>query len=270
MLKLYKLNVDCVTSGQEAINRIREEKIHYSSVFMDHMMPGMDGIEATRIIRKEIDSEYAKTIPIIALTANALIGNDEMFMGKGFNSFLSKPIDVLRLDQILHQWVRDKKKEKELLASQHETAPPVKEAEEKNTGGVSVTQLIRELENMGINAAPTLARFNNDMESYLLILSSFAKHIPTFIGNARLVNDLEWYRIAVHSIKGSSRGIGADELGNLAEKLEQAAKQGDTVFIEANNNPFIETAEKFVDSVSAFLRTLPDGKNPPNMKKTGD
>jgi signal transduction histidine kinase/DNA-binding response OmpR family regulator/HPt (histidine-containing phosphotransfer) domain-containing protein len=269
MLKLYKLNVDCVTSGQEAINRIREQKTHYNAVFMDHMMPGMDGIEATRIIREEIDSEYAKNIPIIALTANALIGNDEMFMGKGFNSFLSKPIDVLRLDQILHQWVRDKKKEKELLASQHETAPLAKEDKKTNASGDPATQLFRDLENLGINVSPTLARFNNDMTSYLLILSSFVKHTPTFITNARSFNDLEWYRIAVHSIKGSSRGIGADELGNLAEKLEQAVKQGDTAFIEANNGSFLEATEKFIDSVSAFLRALPDEQNSPNMKKFG-
>jgi signal transduction histidine kinase/FixJ family two-component response regulator/HPt (histidine-containing phosphotransfer) domain-containing protein len=261
MLKLYKLNVDCVTSGQEAVNRIREEKTRYNAVFMDHMMPGMDGIEATRIIREEIDSEYAKNIPIIALTANALIGNDEMFMGKGFHSFLSKPIDVLRLDQILHQWVRDKIKEKELPAPQHETTPSVKEVEKTNTGGGSATQLLSELENLGINVSPALARFNNDMESYLQILSSYAKHTPTFISNARNFDDLEWYRIAVHSIKGSSRGIGADELGNLAEKMEQAVKQGDAAFIEANNGSFIEATEKFVDSVSAFLRTLPNEQN---------
>jgi CheY-like chemotaxis protein len=257
MLKLYKLNVDCVTSGQEAINRIREEKTHYNAVFMDHMMPGMDGIEATRIIREEIDSEYAKTIPIIALTANALIGNDEMFIGKGFNSFLSKPIDVLRLDQILHQLVRNKKKEQ--LLSQEKAADPQEKTEKKDTGEDPTAHLLRELENLGLNAVPTLARFNNDMSSYLLILSSYVKHTPNFIANARLTDDLEWYRIAVHSIKGSSRGIGADELGNLAEKLEQATKQGDTSFIKANNNSFIETAEKFINSLSAFLRTRSEG-----------
>jgi CheY-like chemotaxis protein len=259
MLKLYKLNVDYVTSGQEAINHIREEKTRYSAVFMDHMMPGMDGIEATRIIREEIDGEYAKNIPIIALTANALIGNDEMFMGKGFNSFLSKPIDVLRLDQILHQWVRDKIKEKELLASQHETTPAANEAEEKNTKGDSVTPLLRELEKLGLNAAPTLIRFNNDMEAYLQILSSYAKHAPTYVTNARSFDDLEFYRIAVHSVKGSSRGVGADELGNLAEKLEQAAKQGDIDFIKANNGPFIETAEKFIATLSAYIQAKLNG-----------
>ncbi|MDR2617322.1 MAG: response regulator [Treponema sp.] len=73
----YGLTIDCVLSGQEAIDKIRKEEVKYDAVFMDHMMPGMDGIEATRIIRKEIGTEYAKTVPIIALTANALAGNEE-------------------------------------------------------------------------------------------------------------------------------------------------------------------------------------------------
>ncbi|MDR1950211.1 MAG: response regulator, partial [Spirochaetaceae bacterium] len=102
----YGLTIDCVNNGREAIDRIRNGAIQYDAVFMDHMMPGIDGIEATRIIRKEIGTEYAKTVPIIALTANALAGNEEMFLAAGFNAFIAKPIDIMRLDVILNQWVR--------------------------------------------------------------------------------------------------------------------------------------------------------------------
>jgi CheY-like chemotaxis protein len=73
---------------------------------MDHMMPDMDGIEATRIIREEIGSAYAGTVPVIALTANALVGNEEMFLSKGFSGFLPKPIDLADLDQILNWYVK--------------------------------------------------------------------------------------------------------------------------------------------------------------------
>jgi CheY-like chemotaxis protein len=82
MMKPYGMKIDCVTSGQEAIDAIRAEKVKYNAIFMDHMMPGMDGIEATRIIREEIGTEYAKTVPVIALTANAIVGNEEMFLNK--------------------------------------------------------------------------------------------------------------------------------------------------------------------------------------------
>ena len=111
-LKQYGMQVDCVSSGRKAIDAIREEKHIYSAVFMDHMMPGMDGIEATRIIRTEIGTPYAENIPIIALTANAISGNEEMFMSKGFQAFIAKPIDVHRLDEVVRRWVRDKSREK--------------------------------------------------------------------------------------------------------------------------------------------------------------
>ena len=94
MLKPYEMQVDCVTSGQKAIDAIREASLRYNAIFMDHMMPEMDGIEATKRIR-EIGTEYAKTIPVIALTANAVIGSEEMFLQNGFQPFLSKPIDIM-------------------------------------------------------------------------------------------------------------------------------------------------------------------------------
>ncbi|MDR0652112.1 MAG: response regulator, partial [Synergistaceae bacterium] len=106
MMMAYEgLLIHCVTSGMEAIELIRREEIHYDAIFMDHMMPGMDGIETVRIIREEIGTEYAKTIPIIALTANAIVGNDKMFLENGFQAFLTKPIDVVRLDAVLRQFV---------------------------------------------------------------------------------------------------------------------------------------------------------------------
>jgi CheY-like chemotaxis protein len=72
---------------------------------MDHMMPEMDGIEAVKIIRNQIEKEDLKTVPIIALTANALLGNEKMFLENGFQDFLPKPINTARLDEILHKWV---------------------------------------------------------------------------------------------------------------------------------------------------------------------
>ena len=101
MLSPYKLEVDCVESGREAIDLIMDGKIKYDIIFMDHMMPGIDGIEATRIIREEIGTDYARTIPIVALTANALVGNEKLFLESGFQEFLGKPMDLQRLDEVL-------------------------------------------------------------------------------------------------------------------------------------------------------------------------
>jgi CheY-like chemotaxis protein len=110
MLRKYKMKVDCVTSGQEAVNTIAAGEPVYDAVFMDHMMPVMDGMEATKRIRG-LGTEYAKNIPIIALTANAVAGNEQMFLKNGFNAFLPKPFNAMLLHAVIEQWVRDKSKE---------------------------------------------------------------------------------------------------------------------------------------------------------------
>jgi CheY-like chemotaxis protein len=110
MLRKYKMQVDCVTSGQAAIKYIAAGEPIYNAIFMDHMMPEMDGIEATAAIRA-LGTKYAETVPIIALTANAVAGNEQMFLENGFNAFLAKPINVMVLDSVVRQWIRDRSKE---------------------------------------------------------------------------------------------------------------------------------------------------------------
>jgi signal transduction histidine kinase len=112
IMEVYGLKVDVSLNGRDAIEKIRalgegDRGIQkYDIVFMDHMMPEMDGIEAARIIREEINTVYAGTVPIIALTANALVGNEDMFLAEGFTGFLSKPIDLADLDRILNWYVK--------------------------------------------------------------------------------------------------------------------------------------------------------------------
>jgi signal transduction histidine kinase/ActR/RegA family two-component response regulator len=110
MLRKYKMQVDCVVSGQESIDLINANRPVYDAVFMDHMMPGMDGIEAAKIIRS-LGTKYAQDIPIIALTANAVAGSEQMFIENGFNAFLPKPFNAGILDKIVQRWIRDKSKE---------------------------------------------------------------------------------------------------------------------------------------------------------------
>ena len=110
MLRKYKMQVDCVLNGQDAIDRIEDGKPVYDAIFMDHMMPGMDGVEAAKKIR-DIGTRYAMTIPIIALTANAIAGNEQMFLNNNFQAFLAKPINIMHLDVVVKRWVRDKTRE---------------------------------------------------------------------------------------------------------------------------------------------------------------
>jgi CheY-like chemotaxis protein len=118
LLKLYGLKVDSAASGQEAIDMVQAADTPYNLVFMDQMMPEMDGIEATRIIR-EWEEEQGKQkiytrllgytrIPIIALTANALKGNMEMLLSNGIDDYIPKPINFVQLDEVLNRWIRNK------------------------------------------------------------------------------------------------------------------------------------------------------------------
>ena len=102
LMQPYKMQVDLCTSGAEAIEMVKAN--NYDLVFMDHMMPDMDGVEATKIIR-----EIYANLPIIALTANAVSGVKEMFFSNGFNDFLSKPIDTINLNSILEKWLPKEK-----------------------------------------------------------------------------------------------------------------------------------------------------------------
>jgi signal transduction histidine kinase/ActR/RegA family two-component response regulator len=106
MLLPYGMKVDGVLSGKEAVELVRKGEPRYSAIFMNRWMPEMDGIEAVRIIRNEIGGDYAKKIPIIALTANAVIGNNAFFTKSGFQEVLSKPFSVRRLDEIVNKWVK--------------------------------------------------------------------------------------------------------------------------------------------------------------------
>jgi CheY-like chemotaxis protein/anti-sigma regulatory factor (Ser/Thr protein kinase) len=112
MMEPYGMKIDCALGGGQAIELVRKAEVQYDAIFLDHMMPGIDGVETARIIREEIGTDYAKNVPIIALTANAIAGNEEIFLGSGFQDFLSKPIDILRLDEAIRKWVRRKEKEK--------------------------------------------------------------------------------------------------------------------------------------------------------------
>jgi CheY-like chemotaxis protein/two-component sensor histidine kinase len=110
MLRKYNMQVDCVLSGQEAIDLISAGEPVYDAVFMDHMMPGLDGVQTTIVIRT-LGTKYANDIPIIALTANAIAGNEQMFLDNGFNAYLPKPFNAASLDKIVQLWVRDKSRE---------------------------------------------------------------------------------------------------------------------------------------------------------------
>ena len=250
----YGLTIDCVLSGPEAIEKIRKEEVKYDAVFMDHMMPGMDGIEAVRIIRNETDVEYAKTVPIIALTANALTGNEELFLNAGFNAFIAKPIDIMRLDIVLNQWVRDRQSEETLLqAGQEKTGGAETEDPPEMPGTVNLE---------GIDFAAGLNRYGAE-KIYLRILRSFLTHTPGLLEKLRSLTreTLSEYMVTVHGLKGSLYGICAGETGRDAEELEFAAKAGDYEKVESKSAAFIAKMESILEALEKLLRPAEEKEN---------
>ena len=258
LLKPYGMHVDCVASGQSAIDAIRMEDVRYNAVLMDHMMPGMDGIEATERIR-ELGTEYAQRVPIIACTANAIVGNDEMFLGRGFQDFLSKPIDIARLDEIVRKWVAD---------NEHEDQ--YDDAAEASAVGEGLSDYVRNLfeklaGNIDVDVDKGVERFMGDAEVYLDILRSFALNTRPLLQKIENAGEdgLTDYEIVVHGIKGSSRNIFATTVGSLGEALENAAKQGDTDYIRENNGFFMKTLEELLDGLKSVLAEIDSEEEKP-------
>ncbi|MCL2008167.1 MAG: ATP-binding protein [Treponema sp.] len=240
LLRKYKMQVDCVLNGQAAINLIKAGEPVYDVIFMDHMMPEMDGIQATKLIR-ELDSDYAKKIPIISLTANALVGNEEMFLREGFNAFLSKPINIFRLDSIVKKWVRKKENHIERVVENSAPADPA----------------IPSGEIPGVDMDAALDLYGGEMDILISVLESFAANTQGVLTRMHSVTteNLSDYAVIVHGIKSVCGTIAAKEINKRALKLEMMAKAGDLEGVLAENDSFIIDAETLVNEVQKWLKT---------------
>ncbi|GHV71116.1 hypothetical protein AGMMS49928_21550 [Spirochaetia bacterium] len=216
----YRAAVETCLSGAEAVELVKRQE--YDIIFMDHMMPEMDGIETTALIRA-LDDPRLRKIPIIALTANALSGMREMFLEKGFNDFLTKPIDVSRLDEIMEKWIPKEKWER---------------GEEKAGGSSGFPKAAasdpHSLILPGVDVTKGIAMTGGTVEGYKKVLSMFRKDAEDRLGllqNPPEESALPLFVTQVHALKSASGSIGAVELSALAARLEAAGKgalQGNT------------------------------------------
>ena len=260
LMKPYNMQIDCVTSGWEAVEAMSNESIRYNAIFMDHMMPQMDGVEATKLIR-EMGTDYAENIPIIALTANAIMGNEEMFLSKGFQAFISKPIEISRLDAVIREWVRDKEQEK--LYGREESSASL---QQNNANRRVIEKIVP-----GLDIEKGIKRFSGDIDAYLEVLLSYVKNTPPLLISSQEAGKnrdcLADYETIVHGIKGSSRAIFAGEIADMAEALEGAANSGKYDYIDANNSIFIETALKLITDIEKMLEEIDVGNLKPKKEK---
>jgi CheY-like chemotaxis protein len=241
LLAPYGLTVDTAISGFEAIEKLRA-KNKYDIVFMDHMMPRMDGIETTTRIRALGSKQsYFGRLPIIALTANAVVGTKEMFISFGFNDYLSKPIDITELNTVLEKWIPKKKQE-----------------ETKNKSDSSAADITIQIE--GLDTALGIAQTGGTMHNYLTILAMFYKDCLKMINEINAyteTSNISLYTAGVHAMKGMLAGIGSEGLSKAAEALEAAGRDGDEAYINIHTAAFINGLQDLLQHlhpvVSGFL-----------------
>jgi signal transduction histidine kinase/CheY-like chemotaxis protein len=233
LLAPYGLLVETALSGFESIEKTENGAV-YDVVFMDHFMPKMDGIETVQKMRA-----MGYTMPIIALTANAMTGQSEMFQKNGFDGFISKPIDIRQLNASLNQMVRDKHPAEEV-----EAARRLKDGLEKH--------YIREGTSQHI-VTDLAEAFIRDIEKFMLAM----ERVPDK-GNNADDDDIQGYFNAVHGIKIALADIGEADLAGFASELERAGGARDISVI-------MEKSPLFFDR----LRTLND-KIRPKREKSND
>ena len=225
MLLPYGIKIDTASSGFEAIEKVKNGNI-YDIIFMDHMMPKMDGIEATKIIR-----EMGYTQPIIALTANALLGRAEMFLKNGFDGFVSKPIDSRELNLVLNEQIRSKKPPEVIEAARQEKSKFIKNYAPEQAKALIKKELIT-----GVI---------HDVKNAIKVLDEL---LPALNTDAA---DIGLYITTVHGLKSALANINEMTLSNTALKLEKAASDSKIAVLSAETNDFINTLKKFLDKIKS-------------------
>ena len=270
IFKRYGMVVSTASSGMESIEMCRANE--YDIVFMDHMMPGMDGVEAMKRIRTDAGRDK-KDLPVVALTANAVSTAREMFIREGFDGFVSKPVELTELERVLRKVLpkslitvvrdgetgvgadvgsgisgaggagsEDKSIKSEGAGKKEESSP----ADDK----------YKILTDAGIDVSAGLKYSQNDEEFYLTLLEQYKKdagkkkaNMAGFLSDGQIGD----YTIVVHSLKSTSKMIGVMDLSEKARKLEEASKEGDKAYIDANHEIMIEEYDKMVNAISKFI-----------------
>lgn len=241
LLEPLKMKITTCTTPYQAIELVKINK--YDLVFMDHMMPGMDGVEATHIIR-EMNDPYYKKLPIIAFTANAVGNVREMFLHEGLNDFVPKPIEMRTIISVLKKWLPTKF---------------IHEHTGNNLTNNESDDSIPDIE--GIDTAKGL-EYTQSASLYKNVLSDYYRDIKIksdLIEKYFIDEDVKKYMIEVHALKSSSKLIGALDLSNLAAELEHSASENNIDDIKNRTPALLEQYRSYIPVLERF--NMQDTKN---------
>ncbi|MBQ2258210.1 MAG: response regulator [Lachnospiraceae bacterium] len=223
LLQPLQMQIDTANSGRKAIEMVQKKR--YDIVFMDHMMPVMDGVETTQTIRK-FDDAYLQEMPIIALTANAVIGAREIFKEAGMNDFVAKPIEINDICTKIRKWLPEHLIQK--LSAPVGTQQEIPTEELPAIEGIDVQE--------GIKNSGSLELFMNLLGDFYKLIDLKATKIEKCLADG-MIRD---YTIEVHALKNTARMIGALELSELFYKMEQCGNAGDVETINRENPAVME------------------------------
>jgi signal transduction histidine kinase/CheY-like chemotaxis protein len=239
LMSYYEMQIDCALSGAEAILLARRNR--YDIIFMDHMMPQMDGIEAVARLRA-LGGEF-ENLPIVALTANAISGMREMFLSCGFTDFLSKPIEMSKLSDILERWI-PKTRRLERLSEKEEQQARVEISSASSAPIAPIS---------GVDMALGLSRIGGKVEDYVEMLAAFVRDTEERLEKFDL-SDIKTFVIHVHAFKAAAANVGASDVSAAAAALEAAGMANDKAAIAEHWDDFAASLKALNANIRAALQ----------------
>ena len=245
LVKKTLIAVDTADSGEAALSLMRKKK--YDVIFLDHMMPGKDGIVTLQEMRSEKNNPNMNT-PAVCLTANAVVGAKEEYIAAGFDDYLPKPIDPGFLENMLLTFIPVELIEPPL--------PDEEDAEESCAGNPEIYEKLRQLcEHKIVDVKSGIAN-SGSQDAYILLLKVFYESADSKIEELDRFykeGNLENYTIKVHALKSSAKIIGAAEFSEDAQRLEDAGKAKDINYIKAHPDKLIRTFTQIKDQIAGIF-----------------
>lgn len=238
LLKRTKMKITAADSGKQCLALVQKE--HFHIIFMDHMMPEMDGIETLHELKKLSDCPNEDT-PVIILTANAVSGAREAYLQEGFTDFLTKPIDGDLLEQTVEKYLP-----KELVNKKENPDGNAKKSAPKNPE--------TDLSGYGISVKNGMVHAKGDGEMYLELVGMFLREKEKQETMRQFVSakNMKDYGIRVHGLKGNARTLGADALADMAYEHEMKSKAGDSAYVETHWEELLKVWNHTLEGFQVF------------------
>lgn len=242
LLKKTGAQIDMADNGEAGLKKA--ESIRYDLILLDHMMPGMDGIETLQKMQQISYIKEGKT-PVIALTANSVMGAREDYLKKGFTDYIAKPVDYRALITILKKYLPER-------------------MEKCQTVQTAQTLCEEYLEQRGVHVKAALKYAGDELAQYIHLLEIFtdkkSQEKQTALQQAYEKQNWKDYTIYVHGLKNSARTIGADKLADMAYAHEQKSKEGDIAFVQETFGALIEEWERTKEIIYSYLEIYDKGR----------